>query len=865
MRVSATLGLLVGLIFSNLSGAQGAVPAAPAKPASAPGTGQVTPAETPTPPAAAASAADAGSPEIKPYAKVITAEAKTQQGLFKIHTLKGKLYFEIPKALLDKPLLMVATATAVPANVDHVGRELNQDVVLFSLKNNKVYFENVSHAYVSDPNRSIAQAVEDSQRNTILTALPVESYGKDGAPVIEVSRLFTSEVGDFSARVALRATGLDASRSYVSNTRAFPGSLRIDAVQTYGFAAMPMPAIPGIPPQPMPPARSGSVNVAYNIVQLPEVPMMPRLMDDRVGFFGLQRIDFGSDEQGSKRERLIARWRLEKKDPNAAVSEPVKPIVWYIDKATPPWLVPYIKKGVEAWNVAFEAAGFKNAVQARPYPTKEEDPEFDPEDVRYSVIRWVPSQIPNAYGPHLSDPRSGEILNADVVIYHNILQLQRDWYITQVGAADPRAQKLPLPDDLMGDLIAYVVTHEVGHALGFPHNMKSSSLYPTAKLRDPKWLSEMGHVATLMDYSRFNYLVQPEDKVDPALLIPKIGPYDIFATHWGYAPIAGAKTPQDEVPVLNAWIREQDSKPWLRFTAAKTEGEYGDLTEAVGDADAVQATTLGIKNLKRIVQMLPRMAVNPEKDDSTLEDLYGATWSQWQRELGHVLAIVGGYDSQNKHGDQPGAVITALPKARQARAVRLLNEQLFATPSWLFEPAITERLRPSEPAARLLVTQRAMLRALLDRSRTTRLLQQAASAGEGKAYTVPDLLQDLRTGVYGGASTQVSAQRRSLQRAYLEQVIERLNAPGSPLLTDDAKAPIRAELKSLKGLYATRAAGSADRTLKAHWEDLLDTATRALDPRSASTAAVAMPIVVTRGMADDDVNCWPEASELPPF
>ncbi len=824
------------------------------------------PGQTAPPPAAAAAPASAaaaatasapGSTEVRPYDKVITAEAATQAGLFKVHTLKNKVYFEIPLAMLGQQLLMVATATGVPTGVDHVGRALNQEVVRFTLHGQRVHFQTVTHEYISAPGLPIASAVLGSQRDTILASLAVEAYAKDGAPVVDVTRLFTTEVGDFTARELVRATALDSTRSYIEQSKAFAGSLRIDAVQTYTLMPrppLPLPPIPGLQAPPPAPVRSGSVNVAYNIVKLPDVPMMPRLVDDRVGYFSLPRIDFGSVEHETKRERMIKRWRLEKKDPAAAISEPVKPVVWYIDSATPTALVPYVKKAVEAWNVAFEAAGFKNAIQARVFPSKAEDPEFDPQDVRYSVIRWVPSPIANAYGPSLADPRSGEILNANIVMYHNIMQLQRDWYVTQAGAADPRAQTLPLPDELMGELVGYVVTHEVGHSLGFPHNMKSSSLYPTEKLRDPKWLQEMGHVATLMDYSRMNYLVQPEDKVDPALLIPKVGPYDIFATRWGYTPIPGAKTPEDERPTLNAWAREQDSKPWLRFSSPKAEGgDFGELTEAVGDADAVLATTWGVKNLQRIVKQLPAMTKKDGRDDKTLEDLYRAAFGQWTREMGHVVAIVGGYSTHNKHSDQPGAVFAPVERQRQVRAVGFIAEQALATPQWLLDPAITSRLRPSEPGTLLLNSQRQLLRNLLDRGRTGRLQAQESLLGE-QAYRLDQMLADLRQGVFTEVGTGAAVQppRRNLQRVYLELLSERLNAAGP--VADDAKAVVRAELKDLKSLFAAKAGSAKGRAQKAHLEALADYAEKALDPKLAEPA---MGLPPAPRPAMNELSCWP--------
>ncbi|MFN3304961.1 MAG: zinc-dependent metalloprotease [Roseateles sp.] len=842
-------GLMPALLTLLLAAGPAVAQTTPPAPAAS------APAATPRPPLALP---DPGEP--KPFDKVITADAKTQEGLFRVHSLKNKLYFEVPKDLLEQPLLMVANATAVPAGQEHVGRTLNQDVLRFVQQQNRVLLQLVSHSAVASPGNVLADAVRQSQRDAILAVFPVEAFGKDGAPVIEVTRLFTSEVGDFSARSMVRSSP-DASRSYVERTKAFPGSIRVDAVQTYSISPMPMPAVPGMPAMPpMQAARAASLNIAYNIVQLPKEPMMPRLMDDRVGFFSIARTDFGAGLQEARQERLITRWRLEKKDPAAALSEPVKPIVWYIDKATPSALVPYVKKGVEAWNAAFEAAGFKNAVQARVYPTAEKDPEFDPEDVRYSVIRWVPSPIANAYGPHLADPRSGEILNANVVMFHNILQIQQDWYVTQVGPLDPRARKLPLPDDLIGELVTMVVTHEVGHSLGFPHNMKSSSLYPVAKLRDAQWLKTMGHTPSLMDYSRFNYVAQPEDRLDPALLIPKIGPYDVFATRWGYTPIPSAKTPEDERQQLNLWAREQLATPWLRFSAPRAEGgDVGENLEAVGDADAVAATGLGLRNLQRVMKMLPDVVPQDGRDDRLLERLYRGTWLQWAREMTHVVAVVGGYDVQNKHNDQPGAIATPVPRDRQARAVKFLAEQGLATPAWLPDGSIVQRLGASEALQTPGVYQRGLLRLLLSPQRTQRLLQQEAQLGTA-AYRLDDLLADLRRHVFGelAGGADIPPLRRGLQRHYVDTLTARLGG-GGLLGQDDGEARVRAELHELKALV-TAAAARGDRARRAHLLGLADTMDKALDPRFAPPANPLAALLRSMGYQGDEAHaahgCW---------
>ncbi|WP_257311887.1 zinc-dependent metalloprotease [Geothrix fuzhouensis] len=810
--------------------------------------------------------------EPKPYDKVITAEAKSQEGLIKVHQVKGKLYLEIPKARLDRELLLVVSANRTPANIDHAGRVLDADTVRWVLKEHRVLLQQVSHSVVADPTQPIAKAVDASTNGTILMSFPVEAFAKDGSPVIEATRLFTTEIPEYSARQLLGAQLFDPSRSFVDKVKAFPANLNIEALQTYSVPFSPAGAAPFPAPSPfgtptLRPGTSGTVTMFYSFVELPEKPMMPRVFDERLGFFSVRNTDYGRPEHEAARRTYITRWRLEKKDPAAAVSEPVKPITFYIDRATPAQWVPFVKKGVEAWQPAFAAAGFKQAIVAKLAPSKEEDPDFDAGDARYSVIRGVPSPVANAYGPHISDPRTGEILEADIVIYHNILQLQRDWYFTQVAPLDKRAQTLPMPDDLMGELLAYVVTHEVGHSLGFPHNFKASSQYPFDKIRDKAWVKKMGHVSTLMDYCRFNYVAQPEDGFAPADLIPKIGPYDTFAVKWGYTPIPAAKTADDEKATLNEWLKVQETEPWLRFSTAGGAGvDPGEQTEAVGDADAVKATTLGTKNLQRIMGFLPKAALKPGEDFKDFAHLYEAIWGQWRRELGHVAVLVGGFDTENKHAGQDGGRFTPVPRTRQAEAVNYLNGAVFKTPTWLLDPALLAKLEPDAGQARLLAAQRGVLTTLLDRARLSRLEEQETLLGD-KSYTAARLLADLRGGVFTelqAPGAKVAPARRNLQRAYLELLGNLLNQAPAPSLamgglgmsqlpvntSDDTRGVVRAELKALQALVA-RPGG--DKALRAHLDDLKDQITRILDPKFAAPTGLTTAISTRRGIE----TCWP--------
>jgi len=813
----------------------------------------------------------AREPVIRPYERVITKDAVSKTGVFTVHRLKDRLYYEIPREQLGREFLWVSQIKSTTLGAGQGGQAAGNRVVRWERRGDRVFLRSVSYEITADSKTPIARAVHDANYDPIIMSFNIDALGKNDAPVIEVTRLFTSDVPEFSGRTRVRARTFDQSRSFVDRTAAFPENNEVEAIQTYNNppdegggrgGGTPAPAPGG--GRGAPPARPGSASVVmhYSMVLLPEKPMQPRLFDERVGYFSTSTIDYGKDEHKSPERRFITRYRLEKKDPSAALSEPVKPIVYWIDPATPTKWIPYLKKGVEDWQPAFEAAGFKNAIVAKEAPPPSQDPDWSPEDARYSVIRWLPSTTENAVGPHIHDPRSGEIIEADIQFYHNVMNLARDWYFVQVGPLDPRARTLPLPDDLMGRLIEYVVCHEVGHTLGFQHNMKASSMYPAAKLRDAQFLKEMGHTPTLMDYSRFNYVVQPEDKINPADLVPRIGPYDKWATMWGYKPIPGAQSPEDERKTLDEWAREQDAKPYLRFSTAGSRGaDPGELTESVGDEDAVASTTLGMKNLQRVIDMLmPATTARPGEDYKDLDELYGRLLGQWSTELSHVAAIVGGFNSQEKYVGQNGLIFTPVPRERQLRAVQFLNANAFQTPAWLVKPEILRRIEPVGVLDRIETGQRRVLNSLLSSARVNRLVEQEALDGTA-AYRATDFLADVRKGiwseVYGDGPVVVDAYRRNLHRAYVETLADRVN--GRQAASDDARAFFRGELKTLDADLKTALTRTSDRETKLHLEDIQTQIAHALDPAIQGTAPAPGAPRPGTAIDDFDVSAMPDA------
>jgi hypothetical protein len=780
----------------------------------------------------------------RPYAEVITSAAKTDDGIFKVHRIsegnRDTLYYEIPKSQMDKDFLWNTQIKKTTIGAGYGGQNVGSRVVRWVLKGDRVLLQDMAYTLVADPSNPIK---EEANLPAIIRAFPVEAYAPSGDPVIDVTPLFTSDVPEFSARGAVGGRGMDASRTFLEKAVSFPENVNVESTVTYTTTPDAGAADAGGGGRGGRGARGPSATILmhHTMLRLPDKPMMARLFDERVGYFTQSLTDYGTGEQQQLQKRFITRYRLEKKDPNAAISEPVKPITYYVDPATPKRWVPCVKAGIVAWQPAFEMAGFKNGIVAKEAPSKAEDPDWTIEDIRYSVIDYLPSTTENAVGPHLHDPRSGEIINANVQYYHNVMNLAKNWYFVQASPNDPRAQQLPLPEDLMCNLVTYVVAHEVGHTLGFQHNMKASSTYTIEQVRDPKWVKENGHTPTLMDYSRFNYVAQPEDKIDPADLIPKIGPYDKWATMWGYTPIPGAKTSEEEKPTLDKWAREQETKPYLRFSTEGGAGtDPGDLTEAVGDADAVKATTLGIRNLSKVSEMLMK-ATNYRVGEpwDELEEVYGRMVGQWTTEMGHVVRIIGGVDSQQKHIGQEGPRFVTVARARQAEALKFLMANAFTTPAFMIRPDILRKIQPTGIIDRVRTAQAGIMGQLLQAQRLDRMAEQVALDGDKVAYPPLQFLTDLRAGVWSELATPsraIDIYRRNLQRSYLDNMDARLNGSNG---STEVRALARGELLALDRQLQTALPGVTDELTRRHLQDCRDQIAESLDrlvPRPAAPA-----------------------------
>jgi len=782
----------------------------------------------------------------KPYGDVITAQATTDSGVFIAHRLGDKLFYEIPRAMLGKEFLLVADQRGTAHGVRYAGEEITDQVVRWEQLGNHVFLRIVLSDIRADSTRPIARAVDLSNLAPIVASFDVAAYSPgDSNVVIDVTKLFTGDVSEFNIRQdRVKVRRLDPARSAIQRVRSFPRNVEVSALQTFEVDSVP--------------GQGESINsltmlMNYSMVLLPDTPMMPRLCDDRIGYFNLSFEDYDQEIVPRDTRCYIARFRLEPSNPAAAVSDPITPIVFYVDPATPSKWVPWIIKGVEQWEPIFRAAGFSNAIRAEPAPTN--DPNFDLDDARYNTIRWLPSTTENAYGPHISDPRSGEVINANVMVYHNVMDLVQSWYFTQAGATDPRADRLPMPDSLLGQMLMYVVAHEVGHSLGLRHNMIASASFPVDSLRSRSFTCRMRATSSsIMDYARYNYVAQPGDD---ACLMQGMGPYDYFVIDWGYRRIPGAATPDAERPVLDSLARQQDTNLYLRYIGDGDPTDPRTVTEELGD-DAVKASTYGFANLRRIVPMLIPATTTDRLDDyQNLNDLYGEVLNQWSREASHVASVVGGVYHVERYPSQDSALYSPVPRAKQAEAVRWLNDNVFATPTYFLDTAILRRIEPTGSVERLRTRQSQILGIVLNDARLGRLAEEKAFATDAApAYGIADLLGDLRHGLFAETAALhpvTDVYRRNLQRAFVEQMNRLINTPLEPQLPPgfpaqfapaprpaDARADARAELVALDAQLRAADLKTRDADTKAHFADLRARIDVILHP-DAQAAAPATP------------------------
>ncbi|MEO1023827.1 MAG: zinc-dependent metalloprotease [Bacteroidota bacterium] len=794
------------------------------------------PAPTSKPSAPGNSSRSSSKNGIKPYNKVITAKAKSDEGLFTVHWVGEKLFYEIPDSLLEREMLLVSRVAQVPSNFfgfQSAGAKSAEQVITFERQRDQILVRKQSYNAVANDTLPVYQSVKANNFAPIIAAFPIQALSKDSAGVvIEVTDFFKSDVEAISGlasflRRQYQVRRLDGKRSYIETAKSFPQNIEVRHVMTYQAGSPPSDGN----------TATLSLLMSQSMVLLPKEPMMPRMSDYRVGYFTVSQIDYGLEEQKAASRSFIRRWRLVPKDPEAyargELVEPVKPIVYYLDPATPEKYRSYIIQGILDWNEAFEVAGFKNAVQAKLPPTKEEDPDWSPEDIRYSTVRWVASTIRNAVGPSVSDPRSGEIIESDIVWYHNHMRSYRNRLMIETGAANPEARKLKLDDDLIGETMRRVISHEIGHAIGLPHNMQSSSAYPVDSLRSGPFTQKWGIATTIMEYARQNYIAQPGD--EGIRFIRTIGPYDLYSVNWGYRYIDGVTAPEDELEILDSWIEEKAGDPVYRF-ASSTGYDPSSQTEDLGD-DPVKASTYGLANLKRVVPNLVEWTSTDGEDYDDLEEIYRELVGQWSRYARHVATNVGGVYQNRKTSDQAGAVYIPVPERDQLRAMEFMNDHVYSTPSWLLDAEILRRIEHNGAVERVKNLQGRLLSAVMNPSTMSRLIEQEAMS-TGNTYTLLEMVEDVRLGVWSElyAGNSIDAYRRNLQRVYLDiaetvfTVDQTRGFNGVDIKNSDIRPIMRLELKQLEKDIRNKRTNIRDRNSRAHLDDVLERIDHILDP-----------------------------------
>ena len=720
-----------------------------------------------------------GDPGVRPYREVVPAQAETDAGLFRVHRVEGRWYYEIPDDVLGREMAMLSRMAAMPVGIGTEmlpgGDRLNEtqfmnydtQVVRWDRDGDRILLRGVSHAKTAAPGDPVAEAIRHASFEPIIASFPIQARGEvggAGSSVVEVTHLFTTGNPNFGLdrdrRERWQTRGVDPERSHLHFIRSFPGNVEVRNVLTYRADA---------PPEL---ERTGALSLLahHSMILLPEEPMRPRLHDPRVGMITVETLDYSADAHWPLVRRYVQRFRLEPSDPEAfgrgELVEPVEPVTWYIDRATPERWRPYIREGIEEWNAAFERAGFQNALRAVMAP--QDDPDFDLMDARYNVVRWVatPELSANA-GPDVVDPRSGETIRAHMNMFHGMGKRLHWWSLTQTGPRNPAVQALQVPDEEMGEYIRYVVSHEMGHALGYPHNQKANSAFPVDSLRSADFTARWGNSGSVVGRTRFNYVAQPED--GPIQVHRSVGEYDKWAVEWAYRPILEADSAEEERPILDRWIRERAHDPLYRFGYGNDFDPY-QQTESIG-REWIEASDLGMRNLRRVVPNLVEW-VGVEGD--TWEEVmqrYMQVLAQWNRFITRVTSAVGGYEEHLKAVGEEGPVYTPIPAVDQRRSLGWLNEHVFETPEWLLDRELLRRFEHVGAVERIRWYQVNALAELLGEERLERLIEQRAFHGE-EGYGLTGMLDDLRAGVWReleGAQA-VDPFRRNLQRGYLDRM-----------------------------------------------------------------------------------------------